>query len=176
MPQLIKDRRDRRGRAGRCCAMRRRSPIVPADAPVIVPLALWRARARRACRAAATSASGSSPTTIPTRSRDDVARAAADRGRFPEVHRRSRLFDRAGCCATAIGFGGELRAIGDVLRDQLYYLRACGFDAFALRADRDARRRARAPSTISATTTRATVGAAGAAVPPPRDRAAARRA
>lgn len=34
-------------------------------------------------------------------------------------------------------FKGELRAIGDVLPDQLYYLRRCGFDTFALRADRD---------------------------------------
>jgi uncharacterized protein (DUF934 family) len=35
------------------------------------------------------------------------------------------------------GFRGELRAIGDVLRDQLFYLSRCGFDAFALRADQD---------------------------------------
>ena len=28
-------------------------------------------------------------------------------------------------------------AIGDILRDQLYYLHACGFNAFAVRADRD---------------------------------------
>jgi uncharacterized protein (DUF934 family) len=34
-------------------------------------------------------------------------------------------------------FQGELRAIGDVLPDQLYYMRRCGFDSFALRADRD---------------------------------------
>ena len=34
-------------------------------------------------------------------------------------------------------FRGELRAIGDILPDQLYYLKRCGFDAFALRADRD---------------------------------------
>ncbi|MBH3426514.1 DUF934 domain-containing protein [Pseudomonas alkylphenolica] len=34
-------------------------------------------------------------------------------------------------------FTGELRAIGDVLRDQLFYLKRCGFDAFALRADKD---------------------------------------
>ena len=31
-----------------------------------------------------------------------------------------------------------MRAIGDVLRDQLLYLRRCGFDAFALREDQDA--------------------------------------
>ena len=35
------------------------------------------------------------------------------------------------------GFAGELRAIGDVLRDQLYYLRQCGFNAFAVRSDRN---------------------------------------
>lgn len=32
---------------------------------------------------------------------------------------------------------GQLRAIGDVLRDQLNYMRRCGFDAFAVRADKD---------------------------------------
>lgn len=29
------------------------------------------------------------------------------------------------------GYGGELRAVGDVLVDQLGYLRRCGFDSFA---------------------------------------------
>ncbi len=32
----------------------------------------------------------------------------------------------------------EIRAIGDVLPDQLFYLRRCGFDAFQLRSDKDA--------------------------------------
>jgi uncharacterized protein (DUF934 family) len=36
------------------------------------------------------------------------------------------------------GYTGELRAIGDVLQDQLYYLHQVGFDSFAVRADRDA--------------------------------------
>ena len=36
------------------------------------------------------------------------------------------------------GFTGELRAIGDILRDQLFALAECGFDAFDIRADRDA--------------------------------------
>ena len=36
-----------------------------------------------------------------------------------------------------LGFAGELRAIGDVLRDQLFYMQRVGFDAFALRSDRD---------------------------------------
>ncbi len=34
-------------------------------------------------------------------------------------------------------YHGELRAVGDVLQDQLFYLSRCGFNAFALRADRD---------------------------------------
>lgn len=33
-------------------------------------------------------------------------------------------------------FKGELRAIGDVLRDQIFYLHRCGFNAFAVRADK----------------------------------------
>jgi uncharacterized protein (DUF934 family) len=35
------------------------------------------------------------------------------------------------------GYRGELRAIGDVLRDQLFYMHRAGFDAFAVRADKD---------------------------------------
>lgn len=36
-----------------------------------------------------------------------------------------------------LGFKGELRAIGDVLRDQLFYMQRVGFNAFATREDRD---------------------------------------
>lgn len=32
-------------------------------------------------------------------------------------------------------FAGELRAVGDILRDQLYFLKQCGFNAFELRPD-----------------------------------------
>lgn len=34
-------------------------------------------------------------------------------------------------------YRGEIRAIGDVLQDQLFYMKRCGFDAFALREDKD---------------------------------------
>jgi uncharacterized protein (DUF934 family) len=37
-------------------------------------------------------------------------------------------------------YRGELRAIGDVLPDQLFYMRRVGFDAFAVRADKDIRK------------------------------------
>ena len=35
------------------------------------------------------------------------------------------------------GFRGELRAFGDILRDQIYFLHQCGFNAFCLRPDQD---------------------------------------
>jgi len=36
-----------------------------------------------------------------------------------------------------LGYTGELRAIGDVLRDQMFYMQRVGFDAFATRLDKD---------------------------------------
>lgn len=37
---------------------------------------------------------------------------------------------------TRLDYDGEIRAIGDVLRDQLFYMQRVGFDAFATREDR----------------------------------------
>tara|TARA_R110002073_G_scaffold24192_6_gene81672 strand:- start:538 stop:1038 length:501 start_codon:yes stop_codon:yes gene_type:complete len=34
-------------------------------------------------------------------------------------------------------YKGEVRAIGDVLRDQLYYMAQCGFDTFEIRHDQE---------------------------------------
>jgi len=36
------------------------------------------------------------------------------------------------------GWRGELRAIGVVVRDHLFFMAGCGFDAFMLREDQDA--------------------------------------
>ena len=36
------------------------------------------------------------------------------------------------------GFTGEIRAVGDVLQDQLFYMQRVGFNAFEIRADRSA--------------------------------------
>ncbi|MGI0116251.1 DUF934 domain-containing protein [Zooshikella sp. RANM57] len=36
-----------------------------------------------------------------------------------------------------LGYQGELRAVGDILHDQLFYLKRCGFDAFKLHAEKD---------------------------------------
>ncbi|HEX7157239.1 MAG TPA: DUF934 domain-containing protein [Burkholderiaceae bacterium] len=48
-----------------------------------------------------------------------------------------RGYSTAALLRTRFGWRGELRAIGDVLHDQLFQLRRVGFDSFALRPDRD---------------------------------------
>lgn len=55
---------------------------------------------------------------------------------FP-VFRDGRGYSIATLLRTRYGWTGELRAIGDVLRDQLNYMRRCGFDSFAVRADKN---------------------------------------
>ena len=76
-------------------------------------------------------------------------RSGGDRGRTSHACRSSRSTFRSSptaaatrrpaCCGSATDSAGELRAIGDIQRDQLAYLAQCGFDAFALRDGKDAR-------------------------------------
>ena len=55
---------------------------------------------------------------------------------FP-VFTDGRHFSSARLLRERYGYTGEIRAIGDVLRDQLLMMKRCGFDAFAVRSDRD---------------------------------------
>ncbi|BCL75996.1 hypothetical protein JHS3_17320 [Jeongeupia sp. HS-3] len=71
---------------------------------------------------------------------DDVAEAlvtlpllAVD---FP-TFRDGRGYSVAYLLRSRHGYTGELRAVGDVLRDQLFYMHRCGFDSFEVRADKD---------------------------------------
>ena len=49
-----------------------------------------------------------------------------------------RGYSNARILRERLGYRGELRAIGDVLRDQLFLMRRCGFDSFEIRPDRSA--------------------------------------
>ncbi|WP_230970844.1 DUF934 domain-containing protein [Nitrogeniibacter aestuarii] len=55
---------------------------------------------------------------------------------FP-VFTDGRGYSMARLLRERIGYRGELRATGDILRDQLWFLHQVGFDAFQLRADQD---------------------------------------
>ena len=54
--------------------------------------------------------------------------------RFPD----GRIFSLGTLLRTRYGFKNELRAFGDVLRDQLFFLKRSGFTSFLIRADRSA--------------------------------------
>lgn len=55
---------------------------------------------------------------------------------FP-VFSDGRSYSNARELRESLQYKGEIRAIGDVLRDQIYYMHRCGIDAFSLRADQD---------------------------------------
>ncbi|HXU93041.1 MAG TPA: DUF934 domain-containing protein [Gallionella sp.] len=67
---------------------------------------------------------------------DDLARFAVIAVNFPKFA-DGRGYSIAYHLRTRLGYRGELRAIGDVLRDQLFYMQRAGFDAFVPRADKD---------------------------------------
>ena len=104
--------------------------------PVIVPLAFWlQARAVLIARGNAC---------VWLRPDDDPATIAPDLRFLPviaidfPVFTDGRGYSTARLLRERYAYQGELRAIGDVQRDQLQYLTHSGFDAFALRAGDDA--------------------------------------
>lgn len=50
-----------------------------------------------------------------------------------------RIFSIGNLLRTRYGYKNELRAFGDVLRDQLFFLKRCGYDSYLIRADRSAK-------------------------------------
>jgi len=68
---------------------------------------------------------------------DALASVALVAVNFP-VFSDGRGYSIARLLREKYGYRGELRAIGDVLRDQLFLMWRCGFDSFRIRDDRDA--------------------------------------
>ncbi len=110
--------------------------IVP-EGKVIVPLSVWLvARDTLAARVAAGTvgvwiASDERPEVLKGQV-DQFAVVAVDFPKFTD----GRGYSIAYNLRMRLGYQGELRAIGDVLRDQLFQMQRCGFDAFATRPDR----------------------------------------
>ncbi|TNE36732.1 MAG: DUF934 domain-containing protein [Alphaproteobacteria bacterium] len=55
---------------------------------------------------------------------------------FPKMA-DGRAFTQARILRERLGFKGEIRATGDVLQDQLFYMQRCGINAFEIRDDQD---------------------------------------
>lgn len=109
---------------------------VPAHGTVIVPLALWAAK-RDALAARGEIGVLLGPADDPSALAPDVASLPVIAIDFP-TFADGRGYSIARLLRERFGYRGELRAVGDVLRDQLYLMAECGFDAFEIRADRDA--------------------------------------
>jgi uncharacterized protein (DUF934 family) len=105
------------------------------DGPVIVPLALFRAE-REALVQRGNVGVWLAPADEPGELRGDLGRLSVVAVDFPKFG-DGRGFSTARLLRDRYGYTGELRAIGDVFRDQLFYMAECGFDAFAVRADLD---------------------------------------
>ena len=138
MPRLIKGH----PRASGChydivddAYMVMRGNAVPEGVPVIVPLALWQAN-RDALRGRDDVGVWLAPADDPFALAHDVASLPVIAIDFPSFT-DGRGYSSARLLRERLGYEGELRAIGDVQRDQLYYLSQVGFDAFAVREDRD---------------------------------------
>jgi uncharacterized protein (DUF934 family) len=76
------------------------------------------------------------PSDDPEAVREDLPRLSLIAVSFP-TFTDGRGYSTARILRERLGYRGELRAIGDVLRDQLFLMARCGFDTFALRADQD---------------------------------------
>jgi uncharacterized protein (DUF934 family) len=106
----------------------------------ILPLRLWIAHREALLRAATET---DQPLGVWLDSNDDPAVLEGVVNRFDVIavnfpkFTDGRGYSIAALLRSRYGFKGELRAIGDVLRDQLFYMQRSGFNAFSVRADRD---------------------------------------
>jgi uncharacterized protein (DUF934 family) len=102
---------------------------------VIVPLTVWQAQRTQLLARGDVGvwfASDERPESL----KDDVGALPVIAVDFPKFA-DGRGYSIAYNLRARLGFTGELRAIGDVLRDQLFYMQRVGFNAFATRPDRN---------------------------------------
>ncbi len=113
-------------------------PPVPPAGDIIVPLAVWHGQRdkllARPSRLGVWLDSHEDPADIA----EDLRLFGVVAVNFPKFG-DGRGFSTARLLRERYGWKGELRAVGDVFRDQLFFLSSCGFNAFALREGEDLR-------------------------------------
>ena len=100
----------------------------------IVPLTLWQAHAQALQGRAQLGIWLEAGQAIEDIS-NDLAHFSVIALNFPGCN-DGRHFSSARLLRERYAYRGEVRAIGDVLRDQLFFMQRCGFDAYVIRADR----------------------------------------
>lgn len=110
----------------------RSEEALPDHRPAIVPLALWQQHTDQDDLAPWLP----SETELTPALAETLEKAALVAIDFP-AFTDGRGYTLARLLRERFGYAGEVRAIGDVLIDQLYYMTRCGFDALALRDDQE---------------------------------------
>jgi uncharacterized protein (DUF934 family) len=111
-------------------------PDFPEDADLLVPLALLRARRDDLLERRGRTGVLLEPHEDLRAIAPDLERLAQVALRFPKFS-DGRPYSSAKLLRSRYGYRGELRAVGEVLRDHLLFMQRCGFDAMVLRADQD---------------------------------------
>ncbi|ALK96403.1 oxidoreductase [Massilia sp. WF1] len=102
---------------------------------VIVPLKVWQARRDELVQRAGEIGLWFAPDELASAVQDELDKFGVIAVDFPKFT-DGRGYSIAFNLRKRLGYTGELRAIGDVLRDQLFQMHRCGFDAYATRQDR----------------------------------------
>jgi len=116
--------------------------VIPASGKVLVPLSVYLARKNELASRVANKELGIWLATHEVL--EHLADAEPDLNVFPliavfvERFADGRIFSVGNLLRTRYGFKNTLRAFGDVLRDQLFFLKRSGFDSYLIRADRNA--------------------------------------
>ena len=110
---------------------------VPAG-KIIVPVKVWLAQRGQLLGRAARKELGIwfASDELANTVKDDLDKFAVVAVDFPKFS-DGRGYSIAYNLRKRLGYQGELRAIGDVLRDQLFQMVRCGFNAYATRQDRN---------------------------------------
>ena len=98
---------------------------------IIVPLAMWLAEKDALAGIGKTIGVWLDSEDDPYRLSDDIQSLPLIALNFPSF-RDGRAFSSAAILRERLGYTGEVRAIGEVLRDQLFYMQKCGFDSYEL--------------------------------------------
>ena len=105
---------------------------VSSDAAVLVPLALWKTERDALLARTAPLGIRLEADDRPAEVADDLVHFALIAIHFPKFT-DGRGYSIARLLRERHGYAGKLRAVGDVLRDQLFYMLRCGFDSFAMK-------------------------------------------
>ena len=115
---------------------------IPATGKILLPLTVWLAKKESL---ATRMAAGETGIVLQTHEPiEKLVEAFDDLNSLPviavyvQIFADGRNFTLGNLLRTRYGFKNELRAVGDIMRDQLYFLKRSGFDSYLIKEGRNA--------------------------------------